>query len=129
MLALLLWAEGEAANGGGARPTGDVIPFPLILLILVGLFFMLVIRPGQKRQEQERQALFNTLEKNDEVLTIGGIYATVVSVSEKEDEMIVRLEDNTRMKMTRSSVSRNITKEQKAKEAAQQQTASKEPGK
>jgi len=62
------------------------------------------------------------------VLTVGGIYATVVSVSDKEDEMIVRLEDNTRMKMTRSSVSRNITKEQRAKEA-QQQTASKEPGK
>jgi hypothetical protein len=31
--------------------------------------------------------------------------------------------------MTRSSISRNLTKEEKAKEAAQQQKASKEPAK
>jgi preprotein translocase subunit YajC len=51
-----------------------------------------------RRQEQERQSMINTLEKNDRVLTVGGIYATVISVSEDKDEMIVRIEDDVKMK-------------------------------
>jgi preprotein translocase subunit YajC len=132
MLAVLLWAVDEAANGGGGNGAPQM-PNPLLnpLTIMLGLFllfWLLVIRPSMRRQETERQSMFTTLEKNDQILTIGGIYATVVSTSEKEDEMVVRLEDNVRMKMTRSSVSRNFTKEQRAKDA-QQPTANKEPSK
>ena len=132
MLALLLlWADGEA-NGGGGGPAGPPGPqnfFSNPLFIMLGLFllfWLIVIRPSMRRQEQERQALMSGLEKNDEILTIGGIYATVVSVNEAKDEMVVRLEDNVRMKMTRSSVSRNLTREQKLKDAQQQATPSKE---
>jgi preprotein translocase subunit YajC len=99
------------------------------MLGLFLIFWLLVIRPSMRRQEQDRQSMINALEKNDRVLTIGGIYATVVSVSEDKDEIIVRIEDDVKMKMTRSAVSRNLTKEDKAKEAAQQQKASKEPAK
>jgi len=65
MLALLLWAEGEAANGGGPapRPPG-LFDNPMFLILpLILLFWLMVIRPATRRQEQERQSLFNTLEK------------------------------------------------------------------
>ena len=55
-----------------------------------------------KRQEQERQALASNLKKNDEVLTNAGIYGTVVDVSENEDEITVKVDDNVRVKMTKS---------------------------
>ncbi len=132
MLALLLLAWDEAAGGAPAPAPLQPSPFSNPIFIIMGLvllFFLLVIRPMNRRQEEERKSLVSTLDKNDEILTIGGIYGTVVSFSEKEDEMIVRLEDNARMKMTRSSIARNLTKEQKAKDAKQESAAAKEPSK
>ena len=87
-------------------------------LPVVALFFLLVLRPGQKRQERERQQLLNSLKKNDKVITTAGIYGTVVSVSDKEDEVIVKVDDNTRLKMLKSSIHRNITAEETAKAEA-----------
>ena len=125
LLSLLLLAQENKPE-----PVGNPLFNPLtIMLGLFLIFWLMVIRPNMRRQEQERQSMINTLEKNDRVLTVGGIYATVISVSEDKDEMIVRIEDDVKMKMTRSSISRNLTKEEKAKEAAQQQKASKEPAK
>ena len=109
---LVLWAED--AQGGG-----QALMFPLMMLGIFVLFWLIVIRPSMRRQEAERQALFTGLEKNDRVLTSGGIYGTVVAISDKEDEMTIKVEDNVRLKMTRSSVVKNLTKEEKAREAAE----------
>src|SRR5262249_27017568 len=109
---LVLWAE-EGQGGGQA------LMFPLMMLGIFVLFWLIVIRPSMRRQEAERQALFTGLEKNDRVLTAGGIYGIVVAISDKEDEMTIKVEDNVRLKMTRSSVVKNLTKEEKAREAAE----------
>ncbi len=117
MIAFLLWAVEETEKP--QEPGFFAMYFPFIMLGLLLLFWLMVLRPSMRRQEQERQAMINTLEKNDQVITIAGIYATVVSVNEKEDEMIVRLEDDQKVKMTRSCVARNLTKEEKLKETQQ----------
>jgi preprotein translocase subunit YajC len=100
----------------------------LYMILGVGLLFIfMVLRPAaQRRQEQERLNRINSMEKNDRVLTIGGIYGTVVSVSDKENEVLIRVDDNTKLKMTKDSVARNLTKEEKAREAA---SSAKEAGK
>ena len=51
-------------------------------------------------------------EKNDKVLTAAGIYGTVLSVSDKEDEVVVKVDDNTRLRMIKSGITRNLTKEE-----------------
>lgn len=99
-----------------------LMPFMFILLLLG--FFLLVIRPQMKRQERERQQMMSGLEKNDKVLTTAGIYGTVISVSENEDECVVKVDDNTRLRMLKSSIHRNITKEEQAK-AQKEQAAQK----
>jgi len=48
------------------------------------------------------------------VLIFGGIYGTVVMVSQTEDEVTVKVDDNTRLKVTKASILRNLTKEQAA---------------
>jgi len=110
---LLVLAEEGATKP--APPGG--IPFDMILFMIVPLFliYFLVLRPGQKRQEQERNALFATLKKNDKVLTTSGIYGVMVSVSEKEDEVTVRVDDNTRLRMLKSCIARNLTHEETVK--------------
>ena len=113
-LLLVLAEEGNAPPG--------FAPGPLVLMLGIGmLFFLIVLRPAQRRQERERQALLNGTKKGDKVLTSAGIYGTVVSVSEKEDEIVVKVDDNARLKMLKGSIVRNISAEeaQKAeKEAA-----------
>jgi preprotein translocase subunit YajC len=117
---LLIWAEGEGAKQG--QP-GFPLEMPLILGVIFILFFLVVLRPAQRRQERERQDLLNSMKKNDKVITTAGIYGTVVSVSDKEDEVVVKVDDNTRLKMLKSSIHRNITAEENLKAAAEAEKA------
>jgi preprotein translocase subunit YajC len=114
MVALLLLAyeDKPPVAPGGAPPTWEL---PLILMLIFFAFYFIVIRPSQRRQERERLALLNSLKKNDKVLTSGGIYGTIVSISDKEDEVIVKVDDNTRLKMLKSSILRNLTQEEAAR--------------
>jgi len=102
-------------------PQGDpsqALMFPAMLLGLFLLFWLFLIRPAQRQQREREASLLASIEKNDRVLTAAGIYGTVVNVSDKEDEITVKVDDNVKLKMTKTSVARNITKEEKAREAA-----------
>jgi preprotein translocase subunit YajC len=102
---LTLFAE-EPAPGG--QPSW----FPMVgIFLIIGVFFFMITR-STRRQERERQAMATSLEKNDKVLTAAGIYGTVVWVSDKDDEVVVRVDDNTRLRMTKGSIARNLTKEE-----------------
>lgn len=81
-----------------------------------------MIRPA-RRQEQAQKALLASLKKNDKVQTIGGILGTVVSVSEKEDEVVIKVDDNARLRMIKSSIARNLTNEEAAKQAKETKPA------
>ena len=60
------------------------------------------------------------------VLTSAGIYGTVISASETEDEVVVKVDDNTRLRMLKSSVVRNMTREEEAAQAAKEQKEQKQ---
>jgi preprotein translocase subunit YajC len=111
--ALVVLAQ-EGAKGGGG---GGMLDMMFIPIVLIFLFYLIVLRPMNRRQEQERQALLGNLKKNDKVLTSAGIYGTVVSVSENEDEVVVKVDDNVRLKMIKSAIARNLTNEEAAKAA------------
>lgn len=108
-------APSPAPPPAGPQGGGDS-SFLFLMMGIFFLFYFLFIRP-MRRQEQERNAMINSLEKNDKVLTTAGIYGTVISIADKEDEVVVKVDDNTRLRMVRASISRNLTKEQAAKEA------------
>ncbi len=90
---------------------------PLMMMIpLFAIGYFLLWRP-MKRQEAERQAMLTKMKKNDEILTTGGIYATIVEVSEKEDKIIVKIADNVRVKISKAAIARNLTNEEDAAKA------------
>lgn len=100
-------------NGGGGLFGGQMIWF--LFPALMFLFYFVVIRPAQ-RQERERQALAKNIKKNDKVLTSAGIYGTVTAVSEEEDVVTVKVDDNVRLKMVKSSIIRNLSNEETLQE-------------
>lgn len=72
---------------------------PIILIILV--FWLLIIRPQQRRQ-RERANLLNALSVGDHVVTIGGIHGTVVALRDSMVELSVG--DGQRMMFERSAI-------------------------
>jgi preprotein translocase subunit YajC len=81
---------------------------------------LLMIRP-MKKQEQQRQALLSNVKRNDKVVTSGGLIGIVAAIKEKEDEITLRVDEssNVRLRVLKSSIVRVITDEasKDAKEA------------
>ncbi len=95
-----------AQASGGAQPAQTqqnpmmgLLPIALIFII----FYFLLIRP-QKKSQQEHAKMLGELKKNDEVVTSGGIYGTIVNI--QDDVITLRVDDNTRIKVQKSSISR-----------------------
>jgi preprotein translocase subunit YajC len=105
---LLVLADAPADQTTKAPPGIDLW---ILLPAMAFLFYFIIYRP-MRRQDQERNALINTLKKNDKVLTSSGIYGTIVAISEKEDEITVKVDDNVRLRMIKSSIARNLTNEE-----------------
>jgi preprotein translocase subunit YajC len=73
--------------------------FPLVLIFVI--FYFLLIRP-QKQKEKEHQKMLAGINRNDEVVTLGGIHGTVVSVKEKT--LTLRIDENVKMEIEKNSV-------------------------
>jgi len=88
---------------------GNIISLLAPLAIIFVIMYLLLIRP-QKKKEQQRQEMLGQLQKDDKVVTIGGIIGVITSLNERE--VVLRLEDGQKMRLTRNAISRPIGKEE-----------------
>ncbi len=95
-------ALAQAQGGSPASTWMNLIPFVLIMVI----FYFLLIRPQQKK-EKERKQMINQLQKNDKVVTVGGIHGVIMNVKEGEDIVVIKSAD-TKLEMSRSSIQNKI---------------------
>ncbi|MCA9202739.1 MAG: preprotein translocase subunit YajC [Pirellulaceae bacterium] len=99
------------AQAKGAEPPGMFgLASPLIPFILIGVLFYFMIFRTERRRRAEVASMLDQLKKNDRVVTIGGIFGTVVNVS-GSDEVTIRVDENsnTRLRVQRSAIARVIT--------------------
>jgi len=87
---------------------GDPFSFLLPMLVIFAAFYFLLIRPQQKKQKAHT-ALISSLSTGDEVLTAGGILGVITGIS--EHYAIVKIADNTEVKIQKSSVSQVVPKD------------------
>lgn len=80
LLALLFTPSGQGAGGG-------VTIFMFQIVLLIGIFYFMLIRPQRRQQEHHRQ-LLASLQKGDRVVTSGGIIGDVVFM--KDDEVTMK---------------------------------------
>ncbi len=118
MNSLVLWGEGllVLAQEAEARQPGffEVFGFPLVMMIM--LYVMFVIMP-QSRERRNRAEFVNNLKKNDNVVTYGGIFGTVTGFSADGDQVTLRVDDNTRIRVRKSSIEAIVKSEGDEKKA------------
>ncbi|OGO23656.1 MAG: preprotein translocase subunit YajC [Chloroflexi bacterium RBG_16_50_9] len=71
------------------------------LVVIFALFYFVMIRPQRKRQK-EHQTMMQELQKGDKVITAGGIYGTIDSLS--EDSIVIKVESGGTLRVARGSI-------------------------
>ncbi|MCI0495014.1 preprotein translocase subunit YajC [candidate division KSB1 bacterium] len=105
MLNFILLMGAPAGGQGQANPLALWLPIILIFAIM----YFLIFRPQAKKQKQQRM-MIEALKKGDKIITAGGIYGTIVGVKEKENIIIVKVDDNTKIELAKGSVAQVIEK-------------------
>lgn len=97
----------QNAHAQGAAQS-DPFGFLLPMIVIFAAFYFLLIRPQQKKQKAHT-ALIAALKVGDEILTAGGILGKITGVS--DHYVVVKISDNTEIKMQRASVSQVVPKD------------------
>lgn len=100
----------DAAAGA---PSGSSMLVPLITMGLVFfIMWLFIIRPQNKKQKETEKMIAN-LKKGDKVVTIGGIHGVVSSTDEKT--IVIKVDDNAKIKFSRSAISAVIVDDNNSK--------------
>ena len=95
---LAMTLASAAAPSGGAAFFVQILP----LLFVFVIFYFLMIRPQQRRMKQH-QATINAVQKNDQVVTAGGIRGKVTKVT--DDEVEVEIAQGVKVRIVKSTLS------------------------
>jgi preprotein translocase subunit YajC len=77
------------------------VQFLIIMVLMLGVMYVLMIRPQRQRQAQQ-QSMIDGASVGDDVLTTGGIYGTI---SEAEgDDIVVEIASGVTVHMTRRGI-------------------------
>ncbi len=82
----------------------------LFLGVMFLLMYMILFRGPRKKQQQQKQ-MIQALTKNDKIQTIGGIIGTVVDIKDNEITLKVDESNNTKIKILRSAIGKNLSKD------------------
>jgi preprotein translocase subunit YajC len=82
---------------GGGGGFGFLIPMVLVF----GVFYVLMIRPQQKRQRELQQTI-GTLKAGDRIVTTGGVIGTITAV--RDTSFFVRSGEKSIIEIARSAV-------------------------
>lgn len=85
-----------SSDGGTANPMATL----MMMVGFIAIFYFLFFRP-QRKQQQEHQALVESLKKGDRISTVGGIVGTIVHLT--DDRVTIKTGD-TRIEIERSKV-------------------------
>ena len=71
-------------------------------VLMGGIFYFMLWKP-QKKEQQKRQDLLNSLKEGDEIITIGGIYGKITAIS--ENRVTGEIAEGVVIEMARNAIS------------------------
>jgi preprotein translocase subunit YajC len=82
---------------GGLGALGGLLP----MLLIIGVFYMLLIRPQQKRQRELQQTIAQ-LKAGDRIVTTGGVIGVITTV--RDTSFLIRSADKSILEVARSAI-------------------------
>ena len=102
-------------EGATTNPGGDMTSTIIMMVVMVGIFYFLLIRPENKRKKEAEQ-MRSAVKVGDRITTIGGIMGTVVNV--KDEKFVLETgADQVRIEFAKWAISTNETAAEAAAEA------------
>ena len=91
-------AYAQAAAPGA----GDFIGMILPLVLIMGVFYFLLIRPQQRKMKDHREML-TKVTKGDTIITSGGLIGKVIKIVD-DNELQVEIGENVKVRVLRSGI-------------------------
>ena len=98
----------------------------LPLILIFGVFYILLIRPQQKKVKQHREML-NNLRRGDKIITSGGIIGTINKVADNR-ELQVQVSENVEIKIAPGMVADLYTSAETEKKELPKETKTEAKG-
>ena len=99
--------QAQGAQGG----QGGGLTMLLMLALIFVVMWLFMIRPQQKRQKQLNE-FRNSLSKGDKVVTVGGIYGTIVEVN--DNKVLLEIDKDVKIKVDKASLVKDFSDAQQA---------------
>ncbi len=99
---LLMTGPPAGAEGG---QQGSPLPMLGAFVLIFLIFYMLIIRPQQKKQREHKKML-EQVQTGDRVLTAGGLIGNVMGIKEADGVsiLVLKIADNTKVEVSRAHV-------------------------
>ena len=97
MLALV--SASSSSGQTASNPIGLLLP----IVLLLGVFYFMLIRPQQRRSRSQR-SLMDSLSVGDDVITIGGMHGTITEID--DDSILLEVAPEIEIRFVRSAISR-----------------------
>ena len=84
------------------------MPTLILVALMFAIFYFLLIAPARKKQKR-LQGMINNLKNGDRVVTTGGIYGTVVGISEQIVQL--RIAEKVKIDISKSAIAGLVTED------------------
>ena len=117
---LMILAQSTATTAPANQPQApgwqQFLASPMFPVVILALVFMLFMSNSKRKQDRQRQNTLNAMKRGDRVQTIGGIIGTIVDV--REGEVVVKVDEssNTKIRFSRTAISRVLGEEDRGGE-------------
>lgn len=101
MLISPAYAQGAGGMDGMAA---QILP----IVLIIGVFYFLIIRPQQKKQKAHREML-TALHRGDRIVTSGGLVGTITKVT-SDTELMVEISEGVKVRVMRGMISDVMSK-------------------
>jgi preprotein translocase subunit YajC len=108
MFTLLQMADPASVDSTAAvqQSQGGGMSMWIMLLLMFGVMWFFMIRP-QRKQQKELQNFRNSLQKGDKVVTIGGIYGTVVEI--KDATVLIEIDNSVKIRVSKQALVKDFS--------------------
>jgi len=106
------YAMGAPGGDASGQQGGGGFSGLIMMAVIFAIFYFILIRPQQKKMKEHKK-MVDELKKGDEIVTAGGMYATVENTT--PETLTVKIAEGVKVKITRSSVGAVVTAESEKK--------------